>query len=85
MIRKKRRKKIQLTLLDDDYNTFTSVISGLQSYLPECSVLRAEQIAQIVHTKGKCSIYTGFGPEAFMIQSRLIKRGLLVESNIYKK
>ena len=84
-MKKRRRKKIELTLMNDDYNTFTSVISGLQSYLPECSVIRAEQIAQIVHTKGKCSIFKGFGPEAFLIQSQLIKRGLLVESKVYKK
>ena len=71
--------------MNDDYNTFASVISGLQNYLPECSVIRAEQIAQIVHTKGKCSIFKGFGPEAFLIQSQLIKRGLLVESKVYKK
>jgi ATP-dependent Clp protease adapter protein ClpS len=85
MTEKKRRKKIELVLLDDDYNTFTSVISALQNYLPKCSVLRAEQIAQIVHHNGRCSIHTGFGPEAFIIQSRLIKRGLLVESKVYKK
>ena len=84
-MKKHRRKKIQLILLNDDYNSFTSVINGLKNYLPECSVIRAEQIAQIVHTKGKCSIFEGFGPEAFMIQSQLIKRGLLVESKVYKK
>ena len=84
-MKKRRRKKIELTLMNDDYNTFTSVINGLKNYLPECSVIRAEQIAQIVHTKGKCSIFKGFGPEAFMIQSQLIKRGLLVESKVYKK
>ena len=84
-MKRKRRKKIELTLMNDDYNSFASVISGLKNYLPECSVIRAEQIAQIVHNKGKCSIYTGFGPQAFMIQSQLIKRGLLVESKVYKK
>ena len=84
-MKKKRRKKIELTLMNDDYNSFASVISGLKNYLPSCSSLRAEQIAQIVHTKGKCPIYTGFKPDVFMIQSQLIKRGLLVESNIYKK
>jgi len=84
-MKRKRRKKIELTLMNDDYNSFTSVINGLKNYLPECSVLRAEQIAQIVHNKGKCQIYTGFGPQAFMIQSQLIKRGLLVESKVYKK
>ena len=85
MLRKRRRKKIELILYNDDYNSFTSVINGLKNYLPECSVLRAEQIAQIVHNKGKCSIYKGFGTEAFMIQSQLIKRGLLIESKVYKK
>ena len=84
-MKKHRRKKIQLILLNDDYNSFTSVINGLKNYLPSCSSLRAEQIANIVHNNGKCAIYSGFGPDVFLIQSQLIKRGLLVEAKSIKK
>jgi ATP-dependent Clp protease adapter protein ClpS len=85
MFKKKRRRKVELILRNDDYNSFISVINGLKNYLPNCSSIRAEQIANIVHNNGQCQIYTGFGPDVYLIQSQLIKRGLLVEAKTIKK
>ena len=82
IFKKKRRKRVNLFLINDNYNSFLSVMTGLQRNLPECSSLRAEQIANIVHNNGKCKIYSGFPPEAFLIQSSLVKRGLHVISEI---
>lgn len=76
----KRKPNIELHLMDDNYNTFETVIDVLNSQLPRCSTIRAEQIATLTHYHGSCHIYTGKGPEVWIIQSNLIKRGLLVKS-----
>lgn len=47
-----------LVLWNDDYNTFDHVINCLVKYLRK-SLAEAEEIANIVHNKGKCIIMEG--------------------------
>ena len=83
--RKPRRKRMNLYLLNDDKNSFDYVIESLKTYLPMCNVLRAEQIAMIVHNTGECSVYSGFAPEIYLIFTAFIKAGLKVQIREYKQ
>lgn len=47
-----------LVLWNDDYNTFEHVINCLVKYIKK-TVAEAEEIAHIVHSKGKCVIMEG--------------------------
>lgn len=47
-----------LVLWNDDYNTFEHVINCLVKYIKK-TVAEAEEIAHIVHNKGKCVIMEG--------------------------
>ncbi len=82
-IRRRRRKRMNLYLKNDDKNSFDYVIQSLMSFLPMCNILRAEQIAMIVHNTGECSIYSGFGPEIYLIYTAFQKSGLDVEIREY--
>ena len=82
-IKRRRRKRMYLYLLDDNKNTFDYVIDSLTAFVPMCNSLRAEQIAMIVHNTGECSIYSGFAPEIYMIYTAFIKAGLNVEIREY--
>ena len=82
-IKRRRRKRMYLYLLDDNKNTFDYVIDSLTAFVPMCNSLRAEQIAMIVHNTGKCSIYSGFAPEIYMIYTAFMKAGLNVEIREY--
>ena len=70
---------------DDDYHSFDNAIEILTSFLPLCNSLRAEQIAQIVHTAGECHIHTGFPPEIYIMYAQLQKSGLTIKLKIGKK
>ena len=83
-IRKPRRKKMELYLLNDNNNSFDFVIQSLRSFVPMCNQLRAEQIAMIVHNTGECHIYSGFSPEIYMIYAAFQKYGLTVQIREYK-
>ncbi len=83
-IRRRRRKRMKLYLLDDDVHSFEYVIDSLTSFIPLCNSLRAEQIAMIVHNTGECSIYSGFAPEIYMIFATFQKAGLQVQIREYK-
>ena len=78
-IRRKRRKRLYLYLIDDDYNTFENVIYALQNVLPECNVLLAEQFASIVHNAGEAQLYSGFGNDVYIKYAQLQKLGLNVD------
>ena len=82
-IRRRRRKRMNLYLKNDDKNSFDYVMQSLMSFLPMCNILRAEQIAMIVHNTGECSIYSGFAPEIYMIYTAFQKSGLDVEIREY--
>ena len=81
--KRRRRKRMNLYLKNDDKNSFDYVMQSLMSFLPMCNILRAEQIAMIVHNTGECSIYSGFAPEIYMIYTAFQKSGLDVEIREY--
>jgi ATP-dependent Clp protease adapter protein ClpS len=78
MAKRKRLRTVEVYLVNDNTTTFQHVIESLSSTLPECSVIRAEQIAMITHAKGVCHIYTGKSNVAILIQTMLIARGLQI-------
>src|SRR3546814_2360329 len=47
-----------LVLWNDDHNTFEHVINCMMKYIKK-SAAEAEEIAHIVHNKGKCTIMEG--------------------------
>ena len=77
--RRKRRKRLHLYLIDDDYNTFDNVIYSLQQVLPMCNALTAEQLAMIVHNVGEAQLYSGFGNDVYIKYAQLQKLGLNVD------
>ena len=77
--RRKRRTRLYLYLIDDDYNTFDNVIYSLQQVLPMCNALTAEQMAMIVHNVGQVEIYSGFGNDVYIKYAQLQKLGLNVD------
>jgi len=76
---------MSLYLMNDDINSFHYVIEILQTFLPLCNSLRAEQIAQLVHASGECHIYTGFPPEIYVLYAQIQKTGLTVQLKLDKK
>lgn len=78
MAKTKQNKLVKIYLVNDDTTTFQHVIDSLSNTLPECSVIRAEQIAMITHNKGMCHIYTGKSDVAILLQTMLIANGLRV-------
>lgn len=76
--KRKRLRQVEIYLLNDDKTSFHHVIEALSSTLPECSTIRAEQIAVITHRTGMCHIYTGKSNVAIMIQTILLARGLKI-------
>lgn len=84
-IRKRRRKKMFLYLINDNENSFEYVIDCLASFVPMCNKLKAEQIAMITNNVGECSIYSGFAPDIYLIYTAFIKTGLNVEIREYNK
>ena len=81
--RRRRRKRMNLYLINDDKNSFEYVIQSLTRFIPMCNALRAEQIAMIVHNTGECSIYSGFAPEIYMIYTSFQKAGVIVQIREY--
>ena len=76
---RRRRKRMQLYLLNDDENSFEYVIQALTTLLPKCNTLRAEQIAVSVDTSGECDIFSGFAPEIYILYAHFQKMGLQVQ------
>ena len=81
---KRRRKRMQLYLLNDDVNSFEYVIQTLMALLPMCNSLQAEQVALLVDGRGECSIYSGFAPEIYLLYAGFQKVGLQVQIREYK-
>ena len=72
-------------LLNDDTNSFEYVITSLTTFLPMCNVLRAEQIAMIIHNSGECNVYSGFAPEIYILYTHFQKAGLNAQIREYNK
>jgi len=83
-IKRPRRKRMKLYLLNDNENSFEYVMQSLQSFIPMCNSLRAEQIAMIVHNAGECCIFSGFSPDIYVIYTAFQKAGLSVQIREYK-
>ncbi len=78
LVKPRRKKYVEIYLINDNTTTFQHVIESLSATIPRCSVLRAEQIALITHNTGACHIYTGRSNIAAMVQSSLISRKLKI-------
>ena len=75
----KRRKRVYLYLLNDEYNTIEYVMRCLMTSLPLCNSLRAEQLAMIAHNNGECLIYSTLSTNIYIIYAQLQKLGLEVD------
>jgi ATP-dependent Clp protease adaptor protein ClpS len=68
-------EQTQLIVLNDDYNTFDWVIECFMEVLHHTSE-QSEQLAWIVHTKGKASVKLGPFEELKPLKDALVDRGL---------
>ncbi len=68
-------EQTQLIVLNDDYNTFDWVIECFMDVLKHTSE-QSEQLAWIVHTKGKASVKLGTLEELKPYKDALTDRGL---------
>ena len=82
-IRKPRRRKLELYLLNDSVNSYEHVINVLTSVMPLCNKLHAEQIAILTHNTGECEIHKGFQPEIFGLYIQFQKARLKVQLRDY--
>ncbi len=73
-----------LYLMNDDKNSFDYVISMITSLIPSYNTLQAEQIARLVHTAGKCEIYSGFAPDIFLLYAKFQKSNLNIQIKNHK-
>jgi ATP-dependent Clp protease adaptor protein ClpS len=65
----------QIIVYNDDHNTFDWVIECFMEILGHTSV-QAEQLALIIHTKGKATVKTGPREELEPLKDGLVDRGL---------
>lgn len=65
----------QLIVFNDDVNSFDWVIQCFMEILSHTSV-QAEQLALIIHTKGKATVKTGNKEELLPLCQALVDRGL---------
>lgn len=68
-------EQTQLIVLNDDYNTFDWVIECFMEVLHHTNE-QSEQLAWIVHTKGKASVKLGTFEELKPLKDALTDRGL---------
>ncbi|HEY9560503.1 MAG TPA: ATP-dependent Clp protease adaptor ClpS [Anseongella sp.] len=66
-----------LVLWNDDHNTFEHVINCMMKYIKK-SAAEAEEIAHIVHNKGKCTIMEGSKTDLVEYYNILKLEGLTV-------
>lgn len=65
----------QIIVFNDDFNTFEWVIECFMQVLQHASE-QAEQLALIIHNKGKASVKTGPKQELIPLCEALLDRGL---------
>lgn len=68
----------QIVVFNDDYNTFEWVIECFMQVLRHTSE-QAEQLALIIHHKGKGSVKTGSKKDLIPLCEALLDRGLSAE------
>jgi len=64
-----------IILYNDNHNTFPIVVEGLVKYCQHTPI-QAEQIAYIVHYKGKCAVKHGYYETLEPICTALLEHGL---------
>ena len=67
-----------IILYNDDENSFDHVIDSLVDICKH-EPMQAEQVAWIVHTKGKCDVKSGEKRKLIPICNELLRRGLTAE------
>lgn len=65
----------KIILYNDDVNTFEHVIFCLMEYCQH-EMVQAEQVAHLVHYKGKCDVKSGTFEELKPICEALLNKGL---------
>ena len=65
----------QIVVLNDDYNTFEWVIECFMEILQHTNE-QSEQLALIIHTKGRASVKAGSLDELKPLKDALVDRGL---------
>tara|TARA_R100000541_G_scaffold41311_3_gene48765 strand:- start:24584 stop:24874 length:291 start_codon:yes stop_codon:yes gene_type:complete len=83
-IPRRRRKRMELYLINDEVNSFKYATEALKSLLPMCNSLRAHQIVLLTDGKGECQIYSGFAPEIYILYANFQKLGFEVQIRQYK-
>ena len=68
-------EQAELVVLNDDYNTFEWVIECFVEVLSHSSE-QSEQLARIIHTKGRASVKLGSFEELRPFKDALVDRGL---------
>jgi ATP-dependent Clp protease adaptor protein ClpS len=68
----------QIIVFNDDFNTFEWVIESFMQVLRH-TIEQAEQLALIIHHKGKASVKTGSKRELVPLCEALVDRGLSAE------
>lgn len=68
-------EQAQLIVLNDDYNTFEWVIECFMTILHHSSE-QSEQLAMIIHTKGRASVKLGSFEVLKPLKDALVDRGL---------
>jgi len=77
-LRKPRRRRLFVYLLDDNVNSFEYVHKVLMAVCNH-NTYQAEQCALITHHSGKCLVFSGLGVDPIMVYEHLSKHGLNVE------
>jgi|TARA_B100000035_G_scaffold32073_1_gene24408 ATP-dependent Clp protease adapter protein ClpS len=77
-------RKKTLYLLNDNVNSFMDVINVLKKYM-SYPTTQGQSIANIVHTTGRCNIFTGDELIVDHYYELFIKNGFNVEVDYYEE
>jgi len=77
-LRKPRRRRLYVYLMDDNHNSIEFVIKVLMTICHH-NVYQAEQCAMITHMNGRSLIYSGLGEDPIIVFEQLLKHGITVE------
>lgn len=79
-----KKGKWQVTLLDDDINTFDHVIECLMEICGH-NYYQAGQCATITHNKGRCSVFVDTYDECMDVFNELLDEDICVMVHKYKE
>ncbi|XCI74928.1 MAG: ATP-dependent Clp protease adaptor ClpS [Flavobacteriales bacterium] len=78
ILKEQTGKNCQITIYNDDFNTFEFVIETLIEVCDH-SPEQAEQCTWIIHFKGKCEVKSGTIEKLYPMYKELLYRGLTAE------